>query len=999
MTSSLNATDPNNPDIAVGDTLHGYTVTRIEELKDIASVYYECDHRETGARHIHISNKDKDNAFGVAFKTLPTDSTGVAHILEHTALCGSRQYPVRDPFFSMIKRSLNTFMNAFTASDWTMYPFSTQNKKDYYNLMAVYMDAAFFPNLDELSFKQEGHRLEIEEPDDPSGSRKLAYKGVVYNEMKGAMSTPREILVRSLLHSLYPSTTYRHNSGGDPGVIPTLTHEQLKTFHRRHYHPSNAYFYTYGNLPLRDHLQSISETVLTHFKAIDPQTDVPSQPRWKEPRVERAFYPLEKGEDRGKKCQVCVAWLTADIKDSFEILALDLLERILLGNSASPMRKALIDSGLGAALSDGSGFDADNRDTLFACGLKDVEESSAPEIERIIFDTLHALVEGGIDERLIDSAIHQIEFHRKEITHMPYPYGLKLLLSFSGSWLHGGDPVRSIDLDADFVTMREEIAKGSFFEDRIKRYFLHNPHRVLFTLVPDPVMAQRENDRVAEQLDGVVADLRDADMEKITRDTLALSELQDGEEDVSCLPTLAIADVPPDIARVEETTSFEAIPATCYEQPTSGIFYFCASIGAGLCQEELIPLVPLFCFALPRIGTALRDYAEMAQLMDTYTGGIGLSSQARTGFDNAGDCIPLVSFNGKCLVRNQKRMFDIIEELLCQYGFSDLSRLKTLLMEYGAGLESMVIPGGRRLAMSLASRSFSKTAALSERWSGIHQLKTIKALTEDLSDDTLERVSGMLATIGKTLFTQDNLEIALIGEDNALSSAVGPMRAIQNGLEGHTEGAGGSSPPAIDMDDGIPREGWYTSSAVSFVAASFATIRMGHEDAPVMSLIGRMLQSLFIHREVREKGGAYGGYAQYNSEDGIFGFASYRDPHIVGTLAAFKEAATFIRSGRYTDEDVKEAVLQVCSDIDRPDAPGHRASRAFYRKILSLTDETREQFKKQLLTTNRNRVLAVAEKYFSDVEEKQAVAVISGEEKLKSANERLTGNPLELFKI
>ncbi|MEE8398643.1 MAG: insulinase family protein, partial [Desulfobacterales bacterium] len=524
MTSSLNPVDSNNPGIDSGDSLYGYTVTRIEELKDIAAVYYELKHSKTGARHIHISASDTDNAFGVAFKTVPTDSTGVAHILEHTALCGSGQYPVRDPFFSMIKRSLNTFMNAFTASDWTMYPFSTQNRKDYYNLMSVYLDAAFFPNLDALSFKQEGHRLEMETSDGDSDSQRLLYKGVVYNEMKGAMSSPRDILIHALLRCLYPSTTYSHNSGGDPTAIPALTHEQLIAFHRRHYHPSNAYFYTYGNLPLKDHLQSISESILSRFEPIDPKTDVPSQPRWDKPKVERAFYPLEKEEDSGKKCQVCVAWLTADIKDSFETLALALLEGILLSNPASPLRKALIDSGLGAALSDGSGFDADNRDTLFACGLKDVAESSAPEIETIIFDTLRGLAEGGIDKGLIESAIHQIEFHRKEITHTPYPYGLKLLLGISGTWLHGGDPVSVLQLDADFAALREELSKGPFFEDRIKRYFLDNSHRVLFTLVPDPTMAQKENDRESGQLDGILTGLSDSDTERIISNAKALGE-------------------------------------------------------------------------------------------------------------------------------------------------------------------------------------------------------------------------------------------------------------------------------------------------------------------------------------------------------------------------------------------------------------------------------------------------------------------------------------------
>ena len=340
------AKDKINPDVVKVKSIGGYHLKRVVELTQIKAFFYELEHRVTGTRHIHISHSDKENTFSVAFKTVPTDSTGVAHILEHTVLCGSNQYPVRDPFFSMLKRSLSTFMNAFTASDWTMYPFSTQNHKDFYNLMSVYLDAVFYPNLEELSFKQEGRRLSIE-GDLDSDSLELTYDGVVYNEMKGAMSSPDEVMVRSLLHALYPETTYSHNSGGDPAEIPKLTYAQLKAFHRRHYHPSNAFFYTYGNLPLKAHLAFIEDTILKDFNRIDPETTVPSQPRWSEPQSVTYPYPLSVNEDPAQKYQACVAWLTSDIRDSFEVLVLVLLSEIFLGNAASPLRKALIDSGLG----------------------------------------------------------------------------------------------------------------------------------------------------------------------------------------------------------------------------------------------------------------------------------------------------------------------------------------------------------------------------------------------------------------------------------------------------------------------------------------------------------------------------------------------------------------------------------------------------------------------------------------------------------------------------
>ncbi|MCP4133611.1 MAG: peptidase M16 [bacterium] len=980
--------DKNNPDIREGVRINGYEVKRVVDVKESGFFFYELEHTATGARHVHISNDDKENTFSAAFKTVPPDSTGVAHILEHTALCGSKKFPVRDPFFSMTRRSLNTFMNAFTSSDWTMYPFCTQNRKDFYNLMDVYLDSAFYPQIDELSFKQEGHRLEVEDDS-------LVYKGIVYNEMKGAMSSPGRIMVQSISNALYPETTYRFNSGGDPAVIPSLTYEQFKAFHERHYHPSNAFFYTYGNLPLKDHLNFIGEKILSSFERIDPGTEVPSQSRWSTPQKVVYQYPFDQKEDPTKKHQVCVAWLTADIKDSFEVLALALLGQILLGNPGSPLRKALIDSKLGSALCDGTGFDNDNRDTLFVCGLKDVEESAANKIEEIIFDVLKDLSQNGIDQQMIDSAIHQLEFHRKEVTNTPYPYGLKLLLGFSGSWFHGGDPLKILRFDTDLNRLRSEMAKGSFFEKYIQKYFLDNPHRVLLTLVPDQQMENNELKRVSAELDRLRANMTKSDLEKIIGDAKTLQQLQEEKEDLSCLPTLAREEIPPTVKSVEASASYDSVQASCYPQPTSGIFYFSAVAGSGFLPGHQLPLVPFFSYAFSRIGTSVHGYSEMAQRIDAYTGGIRLACNARTGFDDTGDCLPLVGFNARCLDRNLDKMFEIVEELLSSVDFSDLVRLKSLFLEYRAGLESMTVQNGHRLAMSLASRNFSPTLALSEVWHGIHQLKTIKDITDKLTDNSLETVAGELAAIGKFLFTRENLKIALIGEDQTISDAASTVASIQSGLAPLNHGF---TPPEIDMGSELPREGWSTSTAVSFVARTFATVRTGHEDAPALSVISKLLRSLYLHREIREKGGAYGGFAIYNRGDGLFSFGSYRDPHIVSTLNVYDGALDFIKSGSFSDEDIKEAVLQVCSEIDKPDSPGSAAGKAFIRQIISLSHETRREFKEKLLEIDRKQVLNAAEKYFSD-DKDHAVAVISSEDRLQAANESLSGKPLKLYRI
>jgi len=607
------------------------------------------------------------------------------------------------------------------------------------------------------------------------------------------------------------------------------------------------------------------------------------------------------------------------------------------------------------------------------------------------------LADNGIEKKLIDSAIHQIEFHRKEITNSPYPYGIKLLLTFSGSWFHGGDPLKILNFDADLDRLQSELDKGSFFESRIRKYFLDNPHRILLTLAPDPEMEQNKDQRVRSELERVRKNLSTTDIDQIRQDAEALQRLQEAEEDVASLPTLERRDIPPLVPVLKESGFEGDLQATIYNQATSGIVYYAAAAGTGSLPGNLIPLTPFFCYSLARMGTRVRNYVDLAQRIDTYTGGIGASTHSRTRFDPTGDCIPFVSFNGKCLVRNQEQMFDIIREVLHQHDYSDLPRLKNLLLEYRAGLESMVIHNGHRLAISLSSRNFSATRALGETWSGVHQLQAIKQLSDGLDEEKLGRLASDLSTIGKAIFTRPNYKMALIGEDEALAKALPNLGSVYNGLEAGN--GDGFSNPEIKLEAETIREGWSTSSAVSFVALSFETVRMEHEDSAALSVVSKILRSMYLHREIREKGGAYGGFALYSPEDGLFSFASYRDPHIVSTLNAFDNAAAFIRSGNFSDEDVNEAVLQVCSEIDKPDPPGPAARKSFYRKIISLSDEMRTRYKTELLALDRSKVMQAAEKYFDLQDTQKAVAVISGEDKINAANAKLGESPLKHFRI
>src|SRR5713101_4940184 len=503
------------------EAVGGYSIVRREPLERLEGTFIELVHERTSAKHVHVECPDDNNAFAVCFPTVPKNSTGVAHILEHVVLAGSRHFPVRDPFFSMTRRSLATFMNALTSADSTTYPFSTRNPKDYMNLLLSYLDATFFPLLTEDSFKQEGIRFEFEDPADPSSA--LRYKGVVYNEMKGALATPQAAMQRNLGRTLFPGLTYENVSGGDPEHIPDLTWEQLRSFHAAHYHPSNACFFTYGDQPLDRTLATIEENALAQFERFAIDTSIPNVARFKKPVTSVEAYPATPGDDNSRKAQALVGWVTVPAVDSFQLLAMRVLSEVLLGNPGSPLRKALIDSKIGSALADGSGFQDDYKESVFGAGLKGIAIEDAQRVERVVIETLERLVAEGLDAAQVDAAIHRLEFEKRERSNAGFPYALKVLFTFQGPYHYGGDPYTPLNLDADLEHLERARKEGRFFENLIAAEMLDNQHRGLLILEPDPDLEERKRRKELERLAAIEATLTEEDRARIVADALRLN--------------------------------------------------------------------------------------------------------------------------------------------------------------------------------------------------------------------------------------------------------------------------------------------------------------------------------------------------------------------------------------------------------------------------------------------------------------------------------------------
>ncbi len=569
--------------------------------------FQEYRHGVTGARHLHLAADDPHNAFMVAFLTVPQDSTGVAHILEHTALCGSQRYPVRDPFFMMIRRSLHTFMNAFTSNDWTAYPFASQNKKDFNNLLDVYLDAAFFPLLDEHDFAQEGHRLEFARPDDAASE--LTFKGVVFNEMKGALSSPTQRLGHALQSRLFPTTTYHHNSGGDPEAIPNLTYAQLKAFHARHYHPSNAIFLTYGDIPAAEHQERFEAQALRRFQALQLDLAIPPERRYAAPLADLIHYPFDGGQDPRDQTHIVLGWLLGPITDPLATLRARLLSDVLLDNSSSPLRHVLETSELGTAPSPLCGFDTATREATFVCGLEGSNPEHADAVENLIFTVLRQVAAAGVPQDAVDAALHQLELSEREITGDGFPYGLHLLMEALTPAIHGGDPVAALDSDPLLEQLRTESRAADFIPNLARQLLLDNPHRVRLTMAPDPALAAKQAAAERERLAAIRATLAEADQARLVEQARTLAERQQRQDDPELLPKVGLEDVPPDLKIAEGVARpVGALPAHWYAQGTNGMVYVQTLLDLPALEPDELDLLPLFCACLTEVGSAGRDY-------------------------------------------------------------------------------------------------------------------------------------------------------------------------------------------------------------------------------------------------------------------------------------------------------------------------------------------------------------------------------------------------------
>lgn len=933
-----------------------FELSRREIVASLKLTVETYRHRVTGARHVHLAADDPHNAFLVAFLTVPQDSTGVAHILEHTALCGSERYPVRDPFFMMLRRSLSTFMNAFTSSDWTAYPFATQSRKDFDNLLRVYLDAAFFPRLDELDFAQEGFRVEFAEPESPDAE--LVFKGVVFNEMKGAMSSPARVLSQCMSEHLFPTTTYHYNSGGDPERIPDLTWDGLKAFHGRFYHPSNAIFMTYGDITAAEHQARFQEQVLARFRDNPGASSIPDERRHPAPFAIEEVYALDGETDTSEKSHVVLGWLLGRTMEMEHLLNAHLLNGVLLDNSSSPLLQVLETTDLGASPSSLSGLDDSGRELVFVCGLEGSEPERADAVEKLILDLLARVAEEGVEPERVESVLHQLELSRREIGGDGLPYGLKLLLNALTPTLHGGDPIQALALDDALNALRERVADPDFIKGLARVWLLENPHRVRVVLKPDATLNARRKEREIARLREILAGMDAAERARVIERTQALRARQEQEDDPEILPRLELSDIPSDIPIAEGNEAGKGeMPVFWFKAATNRLVYQQYVIDPPAMPDELLALLPIFSTCLSEVGCGGRDYLQTQAHQSAISGGIAARMGLRSSVDDLESYRCVFCISGKALSRNQGALSQLILDTIDTARFDELSRLRELVAQMRSAAEMRVTENGHVLALSAAGAGMSRVAALNDLWGGMAAVKRLKSLDKSLDDpkalaefaERLERLRDLLRRApGRMLIVGEEEDFADFGET----------------LAGQWGGRG----QAVDPSGGIvvgPLAGalktaWATVTQIHFCARVHKTVPYVHPDAPALAVLGLYLKNGHLHRAIRERGGAYGGGAGYDSDSGLFRFYSYRDPRVEETMADFQNSLEWLMAGKADARALEEALLGMIGAIDRPGSPAGEAKRAFHDALYGRFPEVRRAFRKRVMAVTEVELRRVA---------------------------------------
>ncbi len=965
-----------------------YEVVEKRELTDIHSTGYLLRHKKTGARVALLSNEDDNKVFHIGFRTPPEDSTGVPHIIEHSVLCGSELFPVKDPFVELVKGSLNTFLNAMTYPDKTVYPVASCNDKDFQNLMHVYLDAVFYPNIykEEKIFMQEGWHYEMESADSP-----LTFNGVVYNEMKGAFSSPDAVNDREVLHALFPDTAYGVESGGDPDNIPDLTYKQFLAFHGRYYHPSNSYIYLYGDMDMAEKLEWMDEQYLSRFDRLEIDSTVKLQKPFDGPRQIEREYPVMDGESLENNTYLSYNTVVGTSLDKELYYAMQILEYAICASSAAPLKLALIHRNIGTEVY--SVYDNGIYQPYFSIVAKNANDSQKEEFVATIEEELARLVREGIDKKALLAGLNYYEFRYREADFGSYPKGLMYGLQMFDSWLYDENmPFDMIEAIEVFRTLKDKI-DTDYYEGLIEKYLINNPHKAVVALSPREGMNARKEKALAEKLQAYKESLGAEEIEKIVADTKALKayqEAEDAPEELAKIPMLRREDMKKEAEGfVNEVREIDGTKVLFHDIATNGIAYIRLIFDASNIPAELFSYIGVLKNILGYVDTQHYDFGALYNEMNIHTGGITSTVNTYVNAKNLNEYKLTFEVKTKAMYGELGAAFELLTEIMTASSLADQGRILEIIEELKSRMQSDMTSAGHSLAAVRAMSYFSETAAVSELVSGIPCYRLLEKLTGDF-DANKEELTQKLTTLIRCIFRPENMMVDITASREGLQ----PLEKLVPQLKAklYTQEVPGA---LFALEPKKKNEAFSTSAQIQYVCRA-GSFKRG-KDYPYTGALRALKVILgydYLWNNVRVKGGAYGCMCNFGKTGDSY-FVSYRDPNLKKTIDTFERAGAYLRGFTADEKAMTKYIIGAVSELDVPLTPAQKGARSSSAYLTNLEWEELQRERDELLSCTEKDIRGLAD-YMDAIMAEEAVCVVGNGQAIDE-NRALFGSVENLF--
>lgn len=955
-----------------------YELIEKREIKDLNSTSYLLRHRKTGARVALLQNDDDNKVFYIGFRTPPEDSTGVAHILEHSVLCGSREFPVKDPFVELVKGSLNTFLNAMTYPDKTIYPVASCNDKDFQNLMHVYLDAVFYPKIYDTDkiFQQEGWHYEL---DGLEGE--LTLNGVVYNEMKGAFSSPEDVLFRERMKSLYPDTAYGKVSGGDPAVIPQLSYEGFLEFHRRYYHPSNSYIYLYGNMDMAEKLIFLDEKYLSNFERLEIDSSIRQQEPFPALRRTVREYPVS-DEAKEQECGYLSYNMTAgDCLDRELYVAFQILDYALCSAPGAPLKQVLLDNGMGKDIY--SEYDNGIRQPFFSVVASDTDTAKADRFVELIDRELRRIAKEGFEQKALLAGINHYEFRYREADFGNYPKGLMYGLQMLDSWLYADElPFIHVEANDTYARLREKVGQG-YFEGLVQTYLIDNSHRTLVILQPKKGMAEAMEEELKVRLAQVKAGMSREELSDIIARQKALTAYQgqeDSKEDLARIPMLAREDIGREARKlVNEETCIGDVPALRHSLFTNGIAYIRLVFSLDQIPERLYPYVGIFKSCLGLLGTAHYSYGALVTEIDLHTGGMSAVTNVYGDVDNTDSCKITLDLKTKVLCGNIDKAMELFEEIALTSDFGDEKRLLEIVSEEQSQLQSFMTSRGHSVAMNRALAYGSVSGVISETLSGIPYFRLISRIQGHFEEEKATLIKA-LRELAALIFCRENLMVDYVGEEEGWELTAKAVERLAHKLN--------ASPAEMGEYRPLPerkQEGLMTAGQVLYVCRAGNFKKKGLPYRGTLRFLKVMMEYEYLWSNIRVKGGAYGCMCGFGRSGESY-FVSYRDPNLKNTVEIYEKAAEVVEHFTADERVMTQYIIGAISGMDTPMNPAAYGLFSLSAYMCNITQQQLEEERRQLLDATEEDIRELAA-YIRAFMEDDFLCVVGNAQKIREEKE------------